>query len=179
MGLDITAYARARYVRMPKEDDDGDDGYEEGLVRVYVHPEFPRQADGMENRSLWLTSDETHSFRSGYGGYNVWRNRLCEMANGCTAEALWAKPEADVRAAAFGPLIHFSDCEGTIGPETSKRLLDEFLTHRERAVAYAAKLTAEQSLEAQYNTGADFLTRYDDWTRAFTLAADGGFVRFH
>jgi hypothetical protein len=62
----------------------------------------------------------------------------------------------------FYELIWFADNEGCIGPDAAKDLLADFREH-EAAYVPPSGWTA---------------ATYQDWTRAFELAADGGLVRF-
>ncbi len=70
---------------------------------------------------------------------------------------------------AFRELIHFSDCEGFIGPKTSAKLAADFAAWRDSAAAMAA----------QIDQGRWHLEKYNEWARAFETAAKGGVVKFH
>jgi hypothetical protein len=89
-----------------------------------------------------------------YSGYNAWRADLQRQFN----------PAVD-EDGPFFELIYFADNEGCIGPEAAKDLLEDFRLHFERYMSGA---------HADY-----FTAKYQDWTRAFELAADGGLVDFH
>jgi hypothetical protein len=60
------------------------------------------------------------------------------------------------------PEITFSDCDGTIGPEVSHKLAEDFAAHHEQAQSH----------------GEHFYDRYLRWEKAFQTASDGGAVSF-
>jgi hypothetical protein len=144
MGLDITAYSRMVPLECDSESCDH--------VCPYVNPDFPEQADGVSDQCYGKTlQSQVHAFRAGsYSGYNWWRDELANMARG---------------SAAFQELIEFSDCEGTIGPRTSRKLAADFARFQERA-------------DARKDDSTMFTEKYRLWRKAFDIAADGGFVRF-
>jgi hypothetical protein len=145
MGLDITACSKMRPVQC-----DSEDCWHE---RVYVNPDFVSHADGLKSGCYEKTpGSETISFRAGsYSGYNWWRNEL---------DCLTDSPGA------FEKLVYFSDCEGVIGPRTSRELAVDF----DRFHGLALKRKGD---------GTMFYEKYKDWRKAFKLDSNGGFVRFH
>lgn len=171
MGLDISAYRKATPINL-EADEDGEPldpamrkaYYNDDLTRLYDLREvyqdvFSAQADGLEPG--FYLFEESMGFRAGsYGSYNMWRRALAEVG-GYTAEDAH---DGKVLAGPFFELVNFSDCEGTIGPKTSAKLLNDFVLLKERA----------ESMMSNY----DF-QKYEDWTQAFTMASDGGFVSFH
>lgn len=165
MGLDITANRRI----LPAEgteayDDAGELLYDEGWFELVVNPDFPGREDGLEDGRAYRVADEAAdeiSFSAGpYSSYNRWRDELAQLAGYTSARAVWADP----RPGPFVELIHFSDCEGTIGPTTSAKLARDF---------------AAQQPSADAHPDPGFRSRYALWREAFDLAADGGCVRFH
>jgi hypothetical protein len=168
MGLDITAYSHLNPIGLHLdlgtwcEDDDH--------ILVMTYDAFPESYRGLPDLGRWrdfivggcyaiTPQTETHRFRAGsYGGYGAWRDDLREQFN----------PESDPDGA-FYELIYFADNEGAIGPEAAADLLKDF---EQYANAYAAA-------HSQGYGGDQFRERYDDWTRAFRLAAHGGLVDFH
>ena len=176
MGLDITAYSHLKHVGPHEKDpalNEGEPGgpnawcYYENHVEAFAYDCFPasyrglpvlRTERGFVFGGCYETTEETkmHSFCAGsYGGYNRWREALAEQFNAPVGKPDPAKP--------FYELIWFSDNEGTIGPETAQDLLADF---REHADVWRSPFESHRDL-------------YNDWLRAFELAADGGLVRFH
>ena len=145
MGLDISYHARLEKAEAPV---DGD-GYDEGVFQPYINPSFPGRAEGLDP-DAWYKCHEVGDFRAGsYSGYGLWRLKLAGIAEGDD----------------FAELIHFSDCEGTIGPVVSAKLAQDFAKNRHR-------------LEAEGWDEYD-IHRYDNWAEAFRVASGGGCVRFH
>jgi hypothetical protein len=106
-------------------------------------------------------------FRAGsYGGYNQWRNRLAQLALGMTDAEVWAKEGV---VAAFGELIHFSDCEGTLDCQTCKKLLKDFDDN--------AGVICKQ-LDMQDEEDRWWWDKYEEWHEAFKAAAKDGRVVF-
>jgi hypothetical protein len=165
MGLDITAYEKLTFAR-EQEDEDDDGG--EGGVRVYQNPDFPERADGLR-KGIYRTDGETHRFRAGsYSGYSFWRGQLARGFMGLEATFMkWEVTEAHA-GLPFYELVNFSDCEGFIGARTSVKLAKDFADHRDRAV----------KLEADGKVCVGFVELYDEWARAFQIAARGGAVHF-
>jgi hypothetical protein len=177
MGLDITAYSRLTAVGQHLKDPAKNEGEPGGLndwcyydnhVQAFAYDCFPasfrgipvlrtdvRSGTGFLHGGCYATTEatETHDFRAGsYGGYNAWRDDLREQFN----------PDQSPDGP-FYELIWFADNEGCIGELAAADLLADF---REHARTYVAP----EGWGRQ---------KYEDWTRAFELAADGGLVRFH
>lgn len=176
MGLDITAYRRVEIVKDAELDSDGHPVDWDNHQRINVNRDFPGHAEGLDTSAIYNTGTEQHDFRAGsYGGYNGWRNDLARLAEYPLEKY---KPsygdERDSHCVAcwngapgpFAELINFSDCEGVIGPVASAKLAKDFADFDERA----------RKLD---QTDFWFYARYQDWRRAFEMAADGGFVDFH
>ena len=125
---------------------------------------------GMEDRLEGLAADRldgecVYDFSAGsYGGYGDWRALLCRVMNGVEPWTVWNNSDKWKHTPFYG-LINFADNEGCIGPVWSKRLAEEFENGRLRF--------AQHPDVDQYS-----LDLYDKWSKAFELAADGGFVRF-
>jgi len=170
MSLDISYYERIVFDR-PSTDEY--DGYDDGLVCLYPcpdDPEFSSRADGIQDG--WFKPEgETGDFRAGsYGGYNAWRNQLCQMAHGVDSEVFWS--DSKYRGTAFYELINFADNEGCIGPRTSAKLASDFMANQAKAEAFAAS-------DAMAIEGDWFLKKYNEWRKAFEVAAKGGAVQLH
>lgn len=157
MGLDITAFKNA--VQVPNEDEDG--------RSVYPADKTLDRLDGMP-RGSYKGEDEI-GFRAGsYSGYNNWRTSLCRAALGVNPDVVWSNA-TEWQGKPFFELINFSDCEGAIGPVTSKKLAQDFTAEREKVKAGLNGMP-----DADW-----FWSRYDLWEKAFTLASESGFVIFH
>lgn len=173
MGLDITAYSRLKHIGK-HADEWCDEQYDDETfnrvhVQAFAYQDFPQSFRGIPvlgNRAAsgcaffdggcFAVTEETktHAFRAGsYSGYGVWRDDLRRQFNPRTL------PNGP-----FYELIWFADNEGCIGPEAAKDLLADF---REHATSYAPNGHADY-----------FRQKYEDWTTAFELAADGGLVDF-
>ena len=149
MGLDISAFSNATPT-------DSGDAYQ-----VYVTDGVPNLLDG-KPEGMYEGTD-TFGFRAGsYGGYNSWRSWLSRTFLGVLPESVWDNP-AQFSGKPFVELIHFSDCEGAIGPTVSAKLFHDF-----------------EANESQLN-GADqwYVDVYHKWKRAFEIASKDGFVIFH
>lgn len=157
MGLDIKAFRKLRKVEDAKFDKYGD-------LENYDTQWSP--GGGMRwSESIWkgrgepLNPDDvyewndSYEFRAGsYSSYGRWRDEL-------------EKFKGDV---AFQELIDFADNEGVIGSKVSVKLLDDFYKYQDEAVEYAK--TSE--------IGSYFIENYNDFMRAFELAANEGAVDF-
>lgn len=150
--------------------------YYDNHVDAFAYASFPESFRGipvLTSDEQWIKGGcfeitpetETHGFRAGsYGGYGQWRQDLASQFNPAPLSfdrgPRMAKPDPELP---FYELIWFADNEGCIGPDAARDLLADF---REHATAYAPP---------QVWSGE----KYQDWTRAFELAANGGLVQFH
>lgn len=172
MGLDISVYEKitlaepATYEELKAKDFEHPlyDDSEHFFVAV-VHEEYRDRCPLPEG--FYRTEGRRASFRAGsYGGYSQWRTQLAELID-TTPEAIWDGGPA----LAFGELIHFSDCEGTLKSEVCAKLAKDFAFWQGEATKYAERLGGQE--------GQWFLQKYADWRNAFELAANGGAVDFH
>lgn len=180
MGLDITAYSHmerlsdAECERIRAIDNGVAEGeYDDTIRHINPNPAFVKQADGLPD-AYYKPTEQTkaHAFRAGsYSWYNAWRAHLSRFALGVEPRATWNAPER-YAGQPFVELIHFSDCEGVIGPQTSAKLARDFAEYAERATAFAATF-------GDKDDGEWWLTLYAEWRKAFELASDGGLVSFH
>lgn len=179
MGLDITAYSKVRKIdcHFDAEGDPIDKVTGEHLdydFQAYANPDFPGRNGSIEGRAIYAAADRFDFWAGGYGGYNAWRNELAQLAGYPQAPyvphgsgtiqlrhdaAAWAAAEG-----AFWELINFSDCEGVIAPEVSKKLAQDFADYQDKADAHGDEL---------------FRGRFAEFRKAFELASDQGAVRFH
>ncbi len=177
MGLDITAYehltlkkAITLKTRQADEWADEEEGENNGWVFLY---DTAWRGDGLKE-GWYKPEGERYRFRAGsYGGYNGWRTHLCQAMLDVSAKALWETQEHPLVATRFlgkpfVELINFSDCEGVIGPRTSKKLATDFAEHKDKFAA-----TLDPKL-----TDFGYAESYDDWTKAFALASETGAVHF-
>lgn len=158
MGLDVLAYSKLTPVEVELDENGDRKEYNSRIVNFYKnHPSHDR-SDGLDTDKLYQCEDY-FSFKAGsYSGYNHWRNQLAILAGYDGAEGAWEAADGD-----FWELINFSDCEGTIGSETSKKLLADFEAFQSKADEH----------EDQW-----FKQRYENFKTAFELASDGGAVKF-
>ncbi len=165
MGLDIIALENVELVRADGAEEGPHDDEGEDLVYLYPNPDFAERADGMVP-GAYRGKGGRHEFRAGsYSGYSEWRERLAALVD-TTPEKVWAGAVAP----AFGELINFAVNEGTIGPKTSAKLAKDFEAWRSQAETWAKAMPGEE--------GAWFMRSYDDWRKAFGLAANAGAVQF-
>jgi hypothetical protein len=174
MGLDITAYSKLTKAVDIQLDEDGEPSREdwETHTKAWINPDWPERGLGLEHNA-WYTYGDEFGFRAGsYSGYTDWREELAKLAGYPATETESASfGSRSLHSAAcwggasgpFSELIDFSDCEGTLGPVVSKKLLEDFVTFELAAHAI----------------GGRFFERYAEWKQAFELAADGGMVCFH
>lgn len=157
MGLDISYYRVATFVKPEMTDEDWDND----LVHIYVNPDFAERADGMLEGAYKTEGDD--GFRAGsYSGYNWWRAKLADMAGTPQSRSGEGKP--------FHELIWFSDCEGVIGPVTCRKLAEDFAANKKKAQEFSNNMSVD---------GGYWMQKYEEWERAFRTAAGSGCVRFH
>lgn len=178
MGLDITAHVRLTKIEGVKYLEG--EVYNQALEVVdyetydlvaHLNPDFPVRADDIEDRGVYRSEDSFGFCAGAYSGYNRWRERLAELAGYLKAPIeIYGREEhrydAGAWAVAEGPfweLIMFSDCEGVIGTSVSKKLAADFATFDGAAQAVG---------------DPTFYPKYQDWRKAFEMAADAGAVDF-
>jgi hypothetical protein len=172
VGLDITAFALVDLEPVPRA---GDDDWPE-YIAVWNHPSHECRAlplekrpdkDGRPSVRYRVDRGRSISFRAGsYSGYNQFRKELCRMSHGVDPDVIWAacQEHGGCVPGPFVEMINFSDAEGLIGPEACARLADDFDEYHEKA---------KGCLEGWH------LETYEDFRRAFRLAAGTGCVEFH
>jgi len=181
MGLDVTAYSHLAPVETHTcgwctlEDEHGDLAH----IKAFAYDCFPASFAGIPivgklsgeflDGGCYTCTDKTqvYDFHAGSSsGYTLWRDNLAHQFNPWRDGDVHGEPDPELP---FYELIWFADNEGCIGPEAAFHLLDDFRVHR--AVYVPCTAVGE-------GAGGRPL-KYDDWLRAFELAADGGLVRFH
>jgi hypothetical protein len=178
MGLDITAYRQISKMSGIVFDADGEPidaetrKYAEYDLLAYINDDFPGRNDGIENKTPY-SAEDSFGFRAGsYGSYNRWRDELAKLSGWPLSSyeqygKNWESYSASawkVTSGSFWEIINFSDCEGVIGPETSKKL--------------AADLAAFDDA-AKASDYPNFYHIYSEFRKAFEMASDNGAVRFH
>ncbi len=176
MGLDITYHAHAKKVDAARLDEArsrakypekvGDWAYDEGWYVAYVNPDFVVRADDVTDGAVY-EAIVTDGFNAGsYGGYGRWRRFLAKLVGIGDIEAWWRD---GAPPGPFSEILHMSDCEGVIGPETSMKLAKDFAEWEGRAKDHGDTLGDE----------GWWWSRYEHWAKASTAASDDGFVSFH
>jgi len=185
MGLDISYYSNLK-IAGPTTGEDSDYDCD---VTVWNENCFEYQLGSLKRDHLYesTTNSQYGNFRAGsYSGYNQWRNELAKMAGYSSADEVWQDEEFDSfkkfnlrkdkldsisgdvveKPKPFYELINFSDAEGVIGPEVSKKLYEDFVEFDEKA---------------QNHTDSDswFYQKYQEWKKAFKIASQNGAVSFH
>lgn len=176
MGLDITAYSNLKRIDavFNKDGEPVDPTTREPIDGDYyqpIHNPHYDRADGLTEGVFRYEKAIGHRAGS-YSGYNLWREELAKLAGWplgsyeffgdvrpSHAASAWKATEGP-----FFELINFSDCEGTIGAVTSKKLALDFAEYQAKADAH----------EDEY-----FRMKYKEWRAAFELAANAGAVNFH
>lgn len=155
-----------------------------------VHDDFDRND---LDEGLYEITGDYFSFRAGsYSGYNWFRDHLSLAALGVPASDVW-EDEHSYTSQPFFYLINFSDCEGQIGPSVSELLWNQFESNRERVIRNIKDevdptketddpLAFETEFNTQFGLSTEdleyFIETYDDFMRAFELAAQDGVVQF-
>ena len=120
-------------------------------------------------RQVYLFEDSFGFGAGSYGGYNQWREQLAALAGYTKTYSDYHRclrhdrTAHDCVAGPFWELICFSDCEGTIGSQVSKKLYLDFVAYEDEA----------------RDLGEDFFAVYQCFKEAFELASDNGAVEFH
>ncbi len=175
MGLDISAYSNIKkldcvYNADHEPIDPKTRKYLGGSwFRSYINPDFPAQAEGLEDQTVY-SYGESFGFRAGaYSSYNRWREELAKLAGYPAVEreqfgVAQKRHDAGAWEAESGPfkeLINFSDCEGVIGCKVATKLLKDFDS-------------ADISKADPY-----FKEKFAEFRKAFFLASQNGAVTFH
>lgn len=165
MGLDISAYRKLERVGSAKNGEEYEDKFD-WRTHVFVYPvqDYPDRLPPIEPGAVYHHAAPRFDFRAGsYSGYNRWREQLSMMALGVMPRTVW-KDEKTYAGNPFFELINFSDCEGVIGTDVSRKLAQDFAAFQARANKH----------EDEW-----FSQKYADWRKAFEMASDGGLVNFH
>jgi hypothetical protein len=87
-------------------------------------------------------------------------------------QTVWDNPDA-FQGKPFVELINFADNEGAIGPETSRKLAQDFDAHSDHFRQLMSTELEQVTIEAER-----FIELYNEFHRAFEVASDDGFVVF-
>jgi hypothetical protein len=197
MGLDIRSYSKLENKGMPQGyesedfdiweivniDDDSFIFYNDGSNSYSVEYKL---ADGGSRfgidrcddlyPGLYHESHETcsHSFSAGsYGCYNDFRRDICLCVNGVHPQEIWENPDKWRKSPLF-ELINFSDCEGRIGPEVCKKLLNEMKENYLNFIKFLVDSYSEYDIHSiEY-----YKIRYENFIKCFEIASENGVVIF-
>jgi hypothetical protein len=179
MGLDVRAYRRVTKTVSTHPDPDE---VQDGAVRVYVSYDPRGQSDGIQDRRVFIYTEQMHFHAGSYSSYNLWRNQLAQMVgyefanhryeNGRAGHLYYALLK-NTKTGPFLSLIDFSDAEGIIGPNTSSLLYVEFEEWDGEAKRFGDTLR-DSAVGGDYS----FYGRYQNFKQAFKMAAGTGFVQF-
>jgi hypothetical protein len=154
------------------------------LVIPYINPDFAARASDL-TASAYFAEVADFDIHFTYSAFNRWREWLAGIAGisvpsprsdgrgglshwWTECSAIEARGEAP--AVRFWQLLHFSDCEGVIGPTVCKILADDF-----DAMAETVEQEIFEPETADWRRAA-----YQGWREAFRAAGNsGGWVSFH
>lgn len=171
MGIGISAYnnvAKSDYV-LPEDEEDLPDG----LVRITVRQEWPKQGAGLVNKGIYSYESKTDTRIGSYGGYLHWRNTVAQMAGYGIVDESYPHQAAACHAAEgpFQELLAFSDCEGTINTEVCTKLLNDFRQYRPQIDTIAPTSLHPDEV-------ALFKEFYDSIMGLLEHASNNGFITF-
>jgi len=194
MGLDITAYSNIENRGIPENDfdiseivDSADDSfifYNTGSNSFSVEYKLPDggvrygydKCDDLKP-GLYYEGYKTisHSFRAGsYGSYNDFRKNICLSVNGVYPAEIWETPDK-WRDSPLFDLINFSDCEGRIGPEVSRKLYGEM---NENYIKFVKFIVDQYSEHGNFHIMEYHKETYEDFMKCFEIASEDGIVIF-
>jgi len=171
MGLDVSYFSKIKVREIGDEEKD--------YYYVENNNYFTYQLGSLKNgQSL----DKNHDSEGGHfhagscSGYGIWRKHLLEMLGYVNIQDVFNDFDPNIRLMKlkeietgekikikpFYELICFSDCEGTIGPEVSKKLYEDFVEF-------------DNISRMQFG---DFYQTYSLFKEAFRVASDKGVVIF-
>lgn len=176
MSLDISAYTGIMKLDAILDENGkainakSGEAVESNWFTAWLNPEFPGRADDIVDGAVYSYTNGT-GFRVGYAGHFWWRNSLAEIAdypegglmNFNRVETCYFGGAIAAGSGPFYELINFSDSEGIIGTDVSKKLAADFAKFDKQAAS----------------VGGPFYETYLKWTEAFKMASNQGCVRFH
>lgn len=142
-------------------------------VQLYKKNDFESHFGDLKEDVLYTYEDKYCFCAGSYNGYSQWRNVLAPFV-GYEQDisdyyekypysfGVWKNyTEGD-----FYELLNFSDCEGCIGKEYSKKLYQDFVKNKDDFYEYFK--------EEPY-----YIKKYNDFMLAFQFASENGCVEFH
>jgi hypothetical protein len=167
MGLSIYATSKIKLVGNIIDDEPAEND-------INVYPGTFNRISGLEVGIYKPTGESIeYDFHAGaYSTYNWFRRNLSAAIFGVAPEQIWENNEA-YEGRPFFELIEFSDCDGIIGPDISKKLYEDFETHRSSMIKFCLDNFINDDSSYDYTMGM-----YDNFTTAFKTASDGGLVLF-
>ncbi len=173
MGLEITAFSKARFVHNDEACEDGDHR------RIGSKPKLIGRLDGREIGCYVSDGKELMFAAWSYWRYNRWRELLSFVALGVPPEVVWENAD-EYSGKPFVELIHMADNEGAIGPVTSKKLAADFEGLRDSVEQKLREVIEKRGLHGWFDEQSIlwWLEKYTEWHKAFVLASDDGFVDF-
>lgn len=157
---------------------------------------YPERLDGLPE-GIYRCDGEVFSFDvGGATDYYAFLELLSRTILGLDLATIRNNPQAHV-GRAFMELLDFSDNEGAMGPKSSAKLARDFALHNKRLKHHVTNVGEQVGSASggvfqllkhfvrgrvgerqRYLDPTRFTGMYDDFQRAFELAADRGFVVF-
>jgi hypothetical protein len=177
MGLDISAYKNIKKSDAQLDEEGyaidpttGEELAGGNWFSSWINPDFPGRADDIEDSSVYTFEDST-GLSVGYGGHFWWRDELAKLVGypeaeldmGYRKEKNHFSGACQAGSGAFYELINFSDSEGVIGTEVSKKLAADFAEFEGKSKEMDERFTS----------------LYQQWKSAFDMASENGCVIFH
>lgn len=170
MGLAVTGYEKLGYLGTLDAGDAAEANLDEGFLDLRPQRGVPDRSDGLKP-GWYMPIGKQHAVGNvSYSGYGAWRRMLAAMV-GVDLKKLWKHHHAGP----FVELLNYADNEGFFGPKTSTKLAADFKAYRPTAVAFAGAVGGK-GFEW---SGTDWLKLYNDYAKAFAVAAGSGVVYFH
>ncbi|MBE8232995.1 MAG: hypothetical protein HAW67_04610 [Endozoicomonadaceae bacterium] len=179
MGLDVTAYENSTIVENP-ECDEWDDCVKGN--KIYVSPDFKDHAGRFKDGVVY-ESEKSYAFYVGsYRRYGYFRGLMAEMAGydpideDSFSPTEWNEREPYMLGCwasnhgFFYEMLNFSDAEGIISTEFSKKLLSDFEKFDGKYKAFFEEKEGEM--------GSYYIRLYEDFKKAFAMAANNGYVDY-
>ncbi len=181
MALLVTAVAKAVFVSSWRKAELGDNH-----CRIYSAVGFAARLDG-KRKGVYSFDGEPIAFAVGsYISNSSWMRLLSLAVFGVPSEEVWKNPMV-YKGLPFFELVYMED-QGSIGPKTSKKLVADFLAHKE-TIRQKVRTVIEDDFDnecnladykfSDYGFGLEgFICVYNKWCEVFARASDEGFVCF-
>lgn len=147
-------------------------------VHVAKNQDFPGRCDDVED-GFYKYSDVVLGADLAYSRYSRMRDTLAQLAgypkhqDPCDPIHGFSESAWDATEGPFWELINFSDCEGSLGTATCKKLAADFASFHAKALVDEKRVRMGETAPI-----SPFLTFYEDMKRMFEFASDGGVVVF-